>query len=291
MIPKHPLSYDRWQAIGGAAGGTLANLLVGAIALVGMVTAPGSIYESSWDFLGQMAIVNFAFFAVNLIPAQEAATYSDGARIYQILTGSVLEDYRRILAMSQATTVTPLRPKDFDIQLIERIAKTDAPSFDHAFLFLVAGDYYFERGEMESACQKVREAEALSDQQTSYWAERCGSIVLRAACVLRDRAMAEKWWQRSLTAKSWNPRKKDRFPACAYFTVSGRVPEAEEAWLAEFEHVNRMPETGGRAFDLYYLERLREILDDAARRAGNAAAVPLNTAFAHRPVISQEGSE
>jgi Zn-dependent protease len=276
MISKNPLCYSRWQAISGAAGGTLANLFVGAIALLGVLTAKGSSYEPSWEFLSQVATINFAFLLVNLIPAQESATYSDGARIYQIITGSVLEDYRRILAMAQATTVTPLRPKDFDIELIERVSATNAPSFDHSFLLLIACDYYFDKGQVESASRKVREADALCDQETTYWTERCGAIVLRAACLLADRAMTEKWWQRSLSAKSWNPAKQDRFPACAYFTVTCRLPEAEEAWRAEFERANRLPESGGRAFDFYYLGRLREMLDEVARQAANAPHVTIH---------------
>jgi hypothetical protein len=276
MIPKNPLRYSRWQAISGAAGGTLANLFVGAIALLGMLTAKSSAYEASWEFLGQLATINLAFFAGNLIPAQETETYSDGARIYQILLGSVLEDYRRILAMGQATTVTLLRPKDFDIELVEKVAATNTPGFDHVFLLLVACDCYFDRGEMESAKSKFREAEARYDQEISHWAERCGSFVLRAACLLADRAMTEKWWQRSLSAKSWNPGKKDYFPACAYFTITCRQPQAEEAWRAEFDRANHLPESGGRAFDFYYLERLREMMDEVTRQAEKAPHVTIH---------------
>src|SRR6202011_705496 len=39
MIPQNPLIYSRWQAIGAAAGGALANLFVGAIAVLGVLTA------------------------------------------------------------------------------------------------------------------------------------------------------------------------------------------------------------------------------------------------------------
>ncbi len=263
MIPQNPLIYSRWQAIGAASGGALANLVAGAIAALGVLTAKGSAYEAYWEFLGTAATINLAFFLVNLIPVQEAAAYSDGARIYQILTGSVVEDYRRIVAMAQATTVSALRPKDLDIQLIERIAATKTLSFDQPFLLFVACDYYFDNGQMEIASLKFREAEALLDLETTYWAERCGDIVLRAACLLADRDMAAKWWQRSLFAKSFRPGKKNQFPACAYFVITDRLPEAEEAWRAEFERANRAPESGGRAFDLFYLGRLREMLDEA----------------------------
>jgi Zn-dependent protease len=272
MIPKNPLSHRRWQAVGAAAGGALANLFMGAVALLGVCTAPGSSYEPSWALLGQIATLNLTFFAVNLIPAKEAAAYSDGARIFQILTGSVIEDYRRILAMAQAITVTPFRPGDLDLALIEKIAANNTPHFDRAFLFLIACDCYFDRGQMESARQRLREAEALYEQETTYWAERCGDFVLHAACLLRDREMAEKWWQRRLSAKSWNPGKKNHFPACAYFTLTGRVAEAEAAWQAEFARASRSPETGERAFDLHCLEHLRAMLDQAAQQAVNAPA-------------------
>jgi len=265
MISKRPLCYSRWQAISSTAGGVLANLFIGGLALLGLLTAKGAAYEQSWEFLGQAATINLALFLANLIPAREAQTYSDGARIYQILTGSVLEEYRHILAMAQATTVSSLRPKDFDIELIDRITARNTPGLDHSFLLLVACDYYFDRGQIESAGGKLREAEALSDQETTYWTERCGAIVLRAACLLTDLAMAEKWWQRSQSAKSRNPRKKNRFPACAYFTVTCRLSEAEDAWRAEFERANRQPESGGRAFDFHYLGHLREMLDEATR--------------------------
>jgi hypothetical protein len=295
MIPKSPLSYSRRQAISAAAGGALANLFVGAIALLGVLTAKGSAYEHSWELLGQIATLNLAFFAVNLIPAQEAETYSDGARIFQILTSSVLEDYRRILAMARATSATPLRPRDFDIELIERIAATNTPRFDHSFLLLIACDYYVDRGQMESARSKIRGAEALCEHETTRWAERGGAIALRAACLLADHAMTEKWLQRSLSAKSWNPGKENHLPACAYFTITGRVPEAEEAWQAEFEDANRLPETGERAFDLYYLGRLREMLDEV--RAQAAAAPPvtpreqLDPTLVYAPVVLHAHSE
>jgi hypothetical protein len=229
MIPKNPLIYDRRQAIIGAAGGTLANLSVGVIALVAMLTVKGSNYQSTWDYFAQLATLDLVFFVVNLIPLQEAAMYSDGARIYQILTGSALEDYRRIVAMTQATVVTPLRQRDFDIQLIDRIAAADIASFDQLFLLLIAGDYYFDGGRIESASEKFREAEALYDQEANSWAERCGLFVTRATYLLRDRAMAEKWWQRRLAAKSLNPEKKNYFPDCAHFTITGRKRDAQEA--------------------------------------------------------------
>ena len=267
MIPQNPLRYSRRQAIAAAAGGALANLFLGSIAVLGVLTAKGSAYEAYWDFLGLTATINLGFFLVNLIPVQEAEAYSDGARIYQILTGSVLEDYRRIVAMSQATTVTPIRPKNFDIDLIEKIAATNTPSFDQPFLLLMACDYYFDKGQMEVASRKFREAEAANDQETTYWAERCGSIVLRAACLLADRDMAEKWWRRRLSAKSFHPGKTNHFPTCAYFAITGGLSEAEEAWRAEFDRANSAPESGGRVFDLFYLGRLREILDRATSEA------------------------
>jgi hypothetical protein len=46
------------------------------------------------------------------------------------------------------------------------------------------------------------------------------------------------------------------------------VREAEEAFRAELEHANSLPESGERAYDLYCLERLRQMLDEVNAGSG-----------------------
>lgn len=59
----------------------------------------------------------------NLLPFKTRDTYSDGANIYQLLSQGPGGDYHRVAAVVGATLVTPLRPRDFDIAMIQRAAQ------------------------------------------------------------------------------------------------------------------------------------------------------------------------
>jgi hypothetical protein len=219
--------------------------------------------------LSYIAAICLVFFLVNLIPAREASAYSDGAHIYQILSGNVMEDFRRVAAITEATKITALRPRDFDISLIEKTASNDAlEAYILAFLHLVASDYYFDLGKIEEARAALSKAEGALEKMTTVWKENCGALVLRAVCIGQNREMAEKWWGRRLQAKPFDRTRTSEFDLIAYCIISNRLIEAEGAWKREFEHTNRLPDTGEQAFDLHYLTHLRRLLDNAlaARR-------------------------
>ncbi len=264
IIPPSPKDYKKSHAIWTGAGGPLANLAASGLALLALSSAKGSSYESAWKLLSYIAAICLVFFLANLIPVREASSYSDGAHIYQILSGNVMADFRRIAAMTVATRITAIRPRDFDISLIETTAANDAlePRIA-AFLHLVACDYYFDREKMDEAGAALRGAEAAFEKMKSVWKENCESLILRAVCIAQNRTMAEKWWERRLHARFFDPKRKSDFDVIAFCIVENRLIEAEDAWKREFEHASRLPDTGERAFDLYYLSHLRRLLDEA----------------------------
>lgn len=263
VIPPKPQEYETSRAIWTAAGGPLANLVGGGIALLLLSTAKGSFYEPAWEWLGSIAAICVMFFLANLIPVREASAYSDGARIYQILTRNVMEDVRRIIAMTEASKISPVRPRDFDISLIEKTASNDAVQGHYVtFLHFVASDYYFDHDRMDEARTALSKAEAIA-RELDPARENCGALVLRAVCLSQDREMAEKWWERRLQASPLDPKNDSEFDVIAYRIVEGRPAEAEEAWRRQLERTNRLPDTGERAFDLRYLNRLRQLLDNA----------------------------
>ena len=78
MIPQNPPSfYSRWRAVAAAAGGALANLLVGAVAVLGVLTSKGSAYEAYWGFLGMVATVSLGVFLV-----QSQRSYAGSGSIF-----------------------------------------------------------------------------------------------------------------------------------------------------------------------------------------------------------------
>ena len=264
IIPPSPQAYKKSHAIWTGAGGPLANLAASGLALLALSSAKGSFYESAWKLLSYIAAICLVFFLVNLIPVREASAYSDGAHIYQVLSGNVMEDFRRVAAMTEATKITAIRPRDFDISLIEKTASNDALELYVAvFLHLVASDYYFDLGKIEKARAALSKAEGALEKMTTVWKENCGALVLRAVCIAQNREMAEKWWERKLQAKPFDQTRASEFDLIAHCIISNRLIEAEEVWERQFERTNRLPDTGERAFDLHYLGYLRRLLNDA----------------------------
>ncbi len=264
IIPPSPQEYRKSHAIWTAAGGPLANLAACGVALLALFAAKGSFYEPAWELLGTIAAICLVFFLANLIPLREAAAYSDGARIYQILTGNVLEDFRRIVAMTEASKIGPVRPQGFDISLIEETASNNAlEAYNTAFLYLAASDYYFDHERLQEARAALSKAEAAQEEMKSVWKESCDALVLRAVCIAQNREMAEKWWERSLQAKPFDMKNNSEFALLAYCICKDRFAEAEQVWRRQLERTGRLPENGERAFDLHYLSHLRRLLDEA----------------------------
>jgi Zn-dependent protease len=275
IIPTSPQAYRKSHAIWTGAGGPLASLAGSGLAVLVLLAIKGSVYEPAWELLGYIAAICLIFFLANLIPVREAYAYSDGARIFQILSGNVMEDCRRVVAMTQATTVTRLRPRDFDISLIEKTALNGALELhNRAFLHLVASDYYFDHGRMDEACTALSKAEAVAREMKLIWKENCGALVLRAVCIAKNKEMAEKWWESRLQAKSFDSKNDSEFAILAYCIIENRLVEAEEAWKRQFERAGRLPDTGERAFDLHYLGRLRRLLDEALAARATGTVLP-----------------
>ena len=98
------------------AGGPLASLLSGLVALGALLTARGHLWNREWELLAQFTTLSLLAAVINLVPFQTGVGhYSDGAQIYQLLSRGPWGDYHHALAIVGSSTVTPLRPRDFDI--------------------------------------------------------------------------------------------------------------------------------------------------------------------------------
>lgn len=119
LVPTNPHQSLGSQICMIAAGPTV-NLLTGLIALYAALAAKGQPYETYWGFFAYFSTISLLVFASNLIPMQSEASYSDGGRIYQLLNGGPLADLYRVMNLVGSTLVTPLRPRDYDINAIQR---------------------------------------------------------------------------------------------------------------------------------------------------------------------------
>jgi tetratricopeptide (TPR) repeat protein len=81
------------KAIAMVAAGPLANLLLGAAATWAVLHAMHAPWEQAWVLLAFVSTFSLIAFVVNLIPARTSQTYTDGAKMVQLLTGRRWEEF------------------------------------------------------------------------------------------------------------------------------------------------------------------------------------------------------
>lgn len=102
--------------------GCLFNLVSGSAALVIVRMSNGTSLVQLGGALAHFGALSLLLGLGNLVPIRTGNSYSDGAQIFQVLSGGPWTDYRRADLIADSSLVAPLRPRDFDIALIRRAA-------------------------------------------------------------------------------------------------------------------------------------------------------------------------
>ncbi|WP_263367720.1 M50 family metallopeptidase [Edaphobacter bradus] len=246
------------------AAGPAASLIGGLLALGAALTAPGNSWEPAWHFLARIATLSLLASILNLIPFRAKNSYSDGAQIYQLLSKGPWGDYHRALSIVASTLVTPLRPRDYDIEAIQRAAACIAQGQRGLLLRLHASSYYLDRGQITEATQSLAEAEAIyRDSAQNISAELHTAFVFRTAFLRRDAAAARLWWQR-MEAKNPTRFNVDYWLArSALCWVEHHLDEAQEAWHKAFALAQQLPKAGAYEYDRYRATLLWRALDQS----------------------------
>jgi hypothetical protein len=275
MVPIH-LKNIRGREAFMMLGGPIASLLMGTMSGVAALSAKGRAWEPLWAFLSMTAVVSSVGFIVNLIPHKPEAQYSDGAQIYQVVTNGPWAQVHLVFAMVASSLVTSLRPRDYDIALINRAADFIAQSERGMLLRLFACMHHIDAGQIPEAIVNLEKAEGLWDQTTvKRPAGICAAFVFFCAVYKRDAAAAELWWQRLETqakldfdADYWKAR-------ASIMWLRNQPAEAFHAW----EHGNALaaglPDAGAYEFTRSCFARLRSALDTAAPKTAAPVAVEL----------------
>jgi hypothetical protein len=250
LVPQRP-NQSRWIEIAMIAAGPVANLLTGLIAFGLAVTAKGRAYEPALAMLVLLATLGLLAFAVNLLPLRPEGLYSDGANIYQNLKGGPWADFRAAIAAVLSTTVTPSRPRDFDIETIQRAAQTFTQGRQAVLLRMIASSYYLDRAEFSKAAEAIADAEAAYDM--APWAippGLCMSFAFRIALLEGDAVRARVWWQR---AQAHNPSQGVNYwlANSALLRAENRLDEARAALEQASRVTAEAPACGDGDFDRY----------------------------------------
>jgi len=259
MIPR--TAYRRRGAqICFIAGGPVASLLSGLVFVYCATTIPNGQSEILWDFCSWTGIFSLSVFVLNIIPVRSQAYYSDGAKIYQALTRSVLDDYCWILSLSSSVSVTPNRPRDYDLAALRRVIEAEVGRPQRAVFCLMESECLLERGHFDESARSIADAQTAYEQQSEkLTAGAICAFVFGHAILRSDPATAHVWAER--LEASFGFSSDDRwFCAAALACAEGRKKDAEGA-LDEFERFQHSRRRcGSREFSLFLAGLMREKL-------------------------------
>jgi hypothetical protein len=255
-------------------GGPVASLVVGSIFLVVTLTAAGHAWERYWSLLSTLATLSFAGFVVNLIPLKPESQYSDGAQLYQIVTNGPWARVHLALAMVTTSVVAPVRPRDFDIELIHEAADFVPHGERGLLLRLFASKHYIDKNRIPEALANMEAAEALyAECRFEKPQDICAEFVFINAFYKHDLAAAELWWQRIEALRNIE-RDADYWRAkTALLWLEGEREEAFDAWARGNALAQKLPSAGTYDFARSCFAKLRKALDGSIRTAAPHAAI------------------
>ncbi|HTV81925.1 MAG TPA: M50 family metallopeptidase [Acidobacteriaceae bacterium] len=257
------------------AAGPLVSLVTGGIALWAAFRAQGAFWHLHWFLIAMFGSISLLTAFVNCIPLRTGGGYSDGARILQILRGGEWAELQEAFRVAMATTVTPLRPRDYDLETLHRImASRIVTGLQQFFLCLLAHSCCVDRGLTQQSRLEMKEAEKVYDLGE---AEIPGglllSFVVDEALFAHDAARARLWWDR-MEAKKPRRITADYWMAKSALSWAERNrAEASACWEKADAFLRTMPRTGTYAFDRDRLAELKNaIATEPAMRASLAPA-------------------
>jgi len=260
VVPADP-NQSRWNEICMIAAGPVVNLYVGVIAMCCAFTAKGQSYEEYWQFFALFATICLVMFAGNLIPFRPEASYSDGARIYQLLRGGPLADLQRAFNLASSTHVTAVRPRDYDIHAIRRAQAKFTVGNQALLLRLIAAEHFLDKGAMNEFCEHMAAGEAIfAGSALNAPADWLTIFVFGNALLRRDAARAQQWWAHVEAAKDMETGVNYWLAKSALLWAGGNRKEAFEACGKGEAAAKNPARCGSDQFDLYRLNLLRDTI-------------------------------
>jgi hypothetical protein len=260
-----------------ALGGPVASLALAGVSCVAAFTAKGHFWEPSWAIFSMMATIASVDFMVNLIPQKPEAHYSDGARIYQLVTNGPWAHVEQAFSIVASTLVTSRRPRDYDLEVIHA-AGNFLNKGDRAMLLrLFSCIHHLDSGRIPEAIESLEQAEKLYENVAlQNGAGICAEFIFINAVFKRDRAAAELWWQR-LQAQRRIDQDAEYFLALAgILWIQGQIDEARQAYDRGYALALELPSAGAYEYTRSSFDALRATLNE---RADNSQLAEMLTAI------------
>lgn len=247
-----------------AVSGVLVNAVTGAVALwlagIGAAGKAASLVSLFGAFSVAVAIMN-------LVPIRSRDYYSDGAQIYQILSGGAWTDFRRVLALAGAATVSPVRPKDYDIEAIHRACERIRQGRQGLLLRLLAYSYFLDHGNPAAAGEEVVQAVSIYNTSAADApAEFVSCFVFSSAYLSRNAEVARQWWAHFEAKK---PVQNSDFwlAHSALSWIEGDLNVAQDSLQKAQTLAQGLPQAGAYEFERYCASLLHHALHEAPAAA------------------------
>lgn len=257
---NHPL----WHDVGVTLAGPITNLILGLVALgIAFASEPDSPRQLA-GFTALFGGFNLVTFVTNLIPLKVGTNYSDGARIYQLISRGPWADFHRIAWSVGSTLVTPLRPKDWDLEAMTRASDGIRTGAHGLLLRIWIHSHHLDWGRFENARIALNDAEQVYHESASgIRAELYTIFVFGKAYASRDVAATREWWN-SMQAKNPSRFNVDYWRAkSAWHWMEGCVEEAKQCLEKSEKLAAQLPQTGAYEFDRYCCSLLRQALNES----------------------------
>jgi hypothetical protein len=243
-------------------GGPVASLVMGSIFIVVTLLAPGHPWQRYWMFLSMLATFSISALVVNLIPIKPGSLYSDGAQLYQIITEGPWARVHFAFAMVSTSLVGSVRPRDFDVDLINKAADSVPLGERGLLLRLFACMHYLDVNRISEAIASMEAAEELYEQSIfDKPQDICAEFMFVNAFYKRDLAAAEAWSERIAGLRRID-RDADYWRAqTALHWLRGEREEALGAWERGNALAQKLPSAGTYDFTRSCFEKLRVALD------------------------------
>ena len=255
------VKFPRWAHVAMLFGGVFTNLITSAVALLFATTDYAGATLQGDGFLALFGAWSLALAVVNLIPFRAQNGYSDGAQIYQWLANGPWADLHRAFGIAGATLVTPLRPRDYDMDVIARASKAINQGPHALTLRLLAYWHFLDQDKTTEAGEALANATQIYNESASTAPVGLLAVfVFGAAYIWRNPEAARIWWKRF---QDTNPLHFDAeywLAASAQNWMEGKLDEAYHA-LAKADLLSQqLPNAGAYEFERYCCFLLREAL-------------------------------
>jgi hypothetical protein len=258
------MNFPRWAYVCMLLGGVLVNATTGSAALwLALSGEPDSPVQVG-GLLALFGALSLVSTTVNLIPFRlQNGNYSDGAEINRLLAENIWADLHRAFGIAGASLVTPLRPRDYDIETITRASRgiTQGP---HALILrLLAYSYFFDKGDLAGAGEALGQAALIYNESASNIpGELLTVFVFGTAYIWRDAASTRGWWTH-MEAKEQVRFNVDYWLASSALRwVEGNTKDANESLDKANVLALQLPKAGAYDFQRRCCSLLRHALHE-----------------------------